>query len=163
MVSRFLRPTLALAAGMVFALPASFAMPMDCGAVGGMHGGGTPERRAERIQQHQKRLHDALKLTPEQEGAWKKFTESLQPARREARAAPEDWEKLTAPERAEKMLDLSKRHQENMVTHVAALKDFYAVLTPEQKKTFDDHHRAHRNDRRGARAGDKAAPSGPGN
>ena len=51
-----------------------------------------------------------------------------------------EWAKLTTPERADKMLERSKAHQAQQAEHVAALKEFYAVLTAEQKKVFDDFH-----------------------
>lgn len=133
----------------VLALNAS-AQSVDCGPRGPMGNWDKyQEQRGERMQQHQKRLHDALKLTPDQEGAWKKFAESSQPPARSERGEPGDWAKLTAPERAEKMLDFAKQRQERMAEHVAALKTFYAVLTPEQKKTFDDFHAGPRGGRRG--------------
>ena len=57
-----------------------------------------------------------------------------------APAKPEEWAKLTTPERADKMVERMREQQSRMFEHVAALKEFYAVLTPEQKKTFDDFH-----------------------
>jgi Spy/CpxP family protein refolding chaperone len=65
----------------------------------------------------------------------------------------EDWTKLKAPERAEKMLEMAKARQARMAEHVTALKALYAVLTPEQQKTFEDFHSAPRERMRG-----KAAP-----
>jgi hypothetical protein len=38
------------------------------------------------------------------------------------------------------MLELSTRHQLRMTEHVAALKDFYALLGADQKKTFEAFH-----------------------
>jgi Spy/CpxP family protein refolding chaperone len=38
------------------------------------------------------------------------------------------------------MLEMMKERQVRMGEHVAALKEFYAVLTPEQKATFDKFH-----------------------
>ena len=64
---------------------------------------------------------------------------------------------------AEKMLDAQKQHQEAMSKHVAALKDFYAQLTPEQKKTFDEQTQWGRQGRRGPAGGPppQAAPQTP--
>jgi Spy/CpxP family protein refolding chaperone len=99
------------------------------------------EHRGERMEQHQKKLLEALKLSPDQEPAWKKFIASDGPMpMSRAATKSEDWTKLTAPERAEKRLDMMKERQVRMGEHVAALKEFYAVLTPEQRKTFDDFH-----------------------
>lgn len=139
------------------------AQSVDCGPRGPMGNWEKfHEQRGERMQQHQKRLHDALKLTPDQEGAWKKFVDSNQPPARTERGEPGDWAKLPAPERAEKMLEFAKKRQERMAEHVAALKTFYAVLTPEQQKTFDEFHAGPRGGRRGP-AGQPGTPalSGP--
>lgn len=127
--------SLLLAAGVgAFATAPAMADP------GCDHRGGHSERHAKMMEQHHTQLHDALKLTAEQEPAWKKLMDSEQP-RAAAQGGPaEDWAKLNAPERAEKMLELSKARQAQMTEHVAALKAFYAVLTPEQQKTFEDFH-----------------------
>ncbi|MBS1189395.1 MAG: hypothetical protein H6R10_1187 [Rhodocyclaceae bacterium] len=138
---------LLLAGSMMAVAAPALAHRGDCGAMGGWDN--FQGQRAERMQQHRKALHDALKLTPDQEPAWKKFTESMQPMARPDRGQPGEWAKLTTPERADRMLEMSKQHQDRMATHVAALKDFYAVLTPEQKKTFDDFHAGPRGGRRG--------------
>lgn len=144
--------TLALAFGVAgTALPA-FAMHHGCGPMM-ENTGPRGERQAERMEQRQKQLHDALKLAPEQEGAWKKFADSMQPGGRKLQDTPANWRSLTAPERAEKMLDLAKRHQERMAEHVAALKEFYATLSPEQKKIFDEYHSGPRGGRRGPATG----------
>jgi periplasmic protein CpxP/Spy len=107
------------------------------------HMGGHSERHVKMMEQHHAQLHDALKLTAEQEPAWKKLMDSEQPQPGLSGGQPEDWAKLNAPERAEKMLELSKARQVQMADHVAALKALYAVLTPEQQKTFEDFHGAH--------------------
>jgi protein CpxP len=55
------------------------AAPQDCGPAGMR---GAWEYRGERMAQHHQQLHDALKLTPEQEGAWKKLMDSQHPMAR---------------------------------------------------------------------------------
>ena len=148
---------LLLALGSTFFSTASIAQPADCTGMGPM-GGQRAEMRGQRMQQRQQQLHDALKLNPEQEKAWGKFQESHPAAmmqdRRPERA---DLSKLSAPERAEKMLELQKKHHDAMSQHVAALKDFYNQLTPEQKKTFDEQQM-----QRQPRAGGARGPGGPG-
>lgn len=94
----------------------------------------------EHMAKQQQALHDALKLAPDQEGAWKKFTDSMQPPAKPESGKRPDWSNLSTPERADKMLEFSKAHQERMVEHATALKAFYATLNPEQKKTFDEFH-----------------------
>jgi protein CpxP len=95
------------------------------------------ERHVKQMEQHHKQLHDALKLTAEQEPGWEKLTASERPAH----GAPQtDWSKLTAPERAEKMLEFAQAHQERMSRHVAALKVFYETLSAEQQNIFENLH-----------------------
>jgi hypothetical protein len=98
----------------------------------------------ENIAARHERLHKALKLTEAQEPAWQAFI---------AKAAPEGWaeqhadakefDKLTAPERMEKMLEHAQKRQEFMSQRLADLKVFYAQLSPEQQKSFDEQHRNH--------------------
>lgn len=88
------------------------------------------ERRAARHQA----IHDKLKLNAEQEEAWKALTAAHQPPGAAQRPNWAEFEKLTAPERMEKML-------EHMNTVLPALKTFYAKLTPEQQKVFDSETR----------------------
>lgn len=95
------------------------------------------EHRAER----QARLHNALKLTPEQEPAWKSFIASAAPPKAGLRAEYEAMAKLPAPQRLEKHIALQKEHTAHMEARLAALNSFYAVLTPEQRKVFDEQTR----------------------
>lgn len=132
--------------------------PMGGGDCGFERGGYSSERRAQHMEQRQQKLHDALKLTADQEVAWKKFSESSPMAKREE-MRPADWQGLTAPQRAEKMLEFSKQRQERMTAHVAALKTFYATLTPEQQKTYDGFHMGPRGDRGDRRGPPTGAPA----
>jgi protein CpxP len=118
--------------------------------------GSHQEHHARMMEQHHKQLHDALKLTPEQEAGWTKLMESEQPRTALSGGKPDDWAKLNAPERAEKMLELSKARQVQMAEHVTALKAFYATLTPEQQKTFEAQHVESRQGMRG-----KMSPKAP--
>ena len=47
-------------------------------------------------------------------------------------------DKLHAPQRLGKGIEHMKAMETTMTEHLAALKEFYAVLTPEQQKTFDE-------------------------
>ena len=115
---------------------------------------GRPGMQAKNMEEHHKQLHEALKLTAEQEPGWKKLLDSEHPAGMPGmpgKADQEDWSKLKAPERAEKMLELSKAHQAAMAEHVAALKSFYASLTPQQQAAFEEFHSAHQHGHHGMR------------
>ena len=96
------------------------------------------EHHARMIEQRHQQLHAALKLTTEQEPGWEKLVASEQPTPQAGIDPPENWSRLSTPERADKMLELSKAHQAHFAEHVAALKTFYATLSPTQKKTFDE-------------------------
>jgi Spy/CpxP family protein refolding chaperone len=94
------------------------------------------QMRAERIA----KLHDELKITPAQENAWSAFVASMKhPQRADGqhgdRAA---WAGLSAPQRAEKMLERQKARLAAMEQRVAALNTFYSVLSADQKKVFDE-------------------------
>lgn len=120
--------------------------PMGMGGHEGHESGKFAERMKERMAKHQAELHDKLKLSAAQEAGWKTFAASMTPLERkhEERGA---LEKLPAPERMEKMLSMMKEHEAQMGTRLAALKTFYATLTPDQQKIFDTnvgpHHRDH--------------------
>ena len=105
---------------------------------GGMMGDGKMDHEA-----GHKKLHESLKLTAEQEGPWKAYENSMMSGK-STMDDKIDWDKLTTPERADKMLERSKMHSQQMESHVAAMKTFYATLTPAQQKIFDDFHKDHK-------------------
>lgn len=116
------------------------ALAEECSGPG-MHGGmrGMDQKKMEQMREaHHKALHDALKLDAKQEDAWKKLlaSEGKMPM---AHPDMAELEKLNAPQRMEKMLEAMRKHEAEMADHLSALKEFYAVLTPQQQKTFDEH------------------------
>ena len=132
------------------------AAPNDCASRGGYW-----EHRSETMEQHHKRLHTALKLTPEQESAWTRLVDAVPPPTAPDVGKADDWSKLTTPERADRMMERMKAHQARMADHLAAMKAFYGVLTATQKKTFDDFHagpRAGMDGKREGRGNPRAAP-----
>lgn len=108
------------------------------------------KRMHDRMEKHQAMMHDQLKITAEQEGAWKTFVEATKhnmQDRKQARPDRKQMEAMSAPAMMELRLERAKEHLGMMQKHVEAVKTFYAVLTPEQQKTFDQahkrmHHRA---------------------
>lgn len=116
-----------------------------------------PAKRAERIEQRQQKLHDALKLTANQEAAWKTYLAAIKPQERIGRADPVALKtadaEMNAPRRAEKRLEFSKARIAHQETRLEALKAFYAVLTPEQQKTFDQQSHEGKHKRHGRRHG----------
>ncbi|MFZ3289619.1 MAG: Spy/CpxP family protein refolding chaperone [Telluria sp.] len=103
-------------------------------------------KRAEHMAQRQVRLHDALKLTAAQEPAWSAFQAAWKPGAGMAHGEHAKWAALPAPQRMEQRIALARQHIAAMETRLEALRTFYAVLTPEQKKVFDDNtmRRGHR-------------------
>ncbi len=98
-------------------------------------------KRAEAAARRAAKLHDELKITPAQEAAWNAFVASMKPAARHAGGQRPDraaWASLSAPQRMEKHIEMQKRRTAAMEQRLGALNSFYAVLTPEQKKTFDE-------------------------
>ncbi|HZX26438.1 MAG TPA: Spy/CpxP family protein refolding chaperone [Telluria sp.] len=100
-------------------------------------------KRAEHFAQRQAKLHDALKLSAQQEAAWSTFQAAIQPRTPSAHPDRAAFKSMSAPERMQKMIDLSKQRTERMEAHLAAVTTFYGQLNDEQKKTFDgftSHH-----------------------
>lgn len=104
----------------------------------------TPEQRQqfmkERMGQRLEAFKQKLQLTPAQEPAWNGFVQSMQP-NAEPRHARLDWQgmdKLTTPERIDRMRAMHAQHGAEMERRGEAVKAFYAQLTPAQQKTFDD-------------------------
>lgn len=126
-----------LAAGFGAFLASPAFAEAGCETMGGRQA--HAEHHGKMMEAHHKQLHEALKLTPEQEAGWKKLLDAEQP---KASSAGEraDWSKLSTPERAEKMLELQNARQAHMGEYVAALKGFYATLSSEQKKIFEESH-----------------------
>ena len=111
----------------------SFAGRPDCGPMGA-----GPGTFAESMEKRHAMLHDKLRLAADQEAAWKTFAEKMKPMAPQARPDRAELSAMHAPERMEKMLSMMKTHESQMAERVAAVKEFYAVLTPEQQKVFDE-------------------------
>lgn len=91
-------------------------------------------------------LKAKLKITAAQEGAWTTFTTAMQPPARmeNQRSDRAEMEKLTTPERIDKMRELRKQRMTDMQAAMDkrddATKTLYAALAPEQQKVFDAEH-----------------------
>jgi hypothetical protein len=83
-----------------------------------------PERMA-------RRLRDVLQLTPAQEPALQAFLAAMHPPRQ----GPQGLDEM-----AKHMQDQMARRQAEMQARIAAIKQFYAALTPAQQKAFDALH-----------------------
>jgi len=118
------------------------------------------ERMQARRAQHLAALKAKLNLSAAQEGAWSTYTAATAPpARPMQRPDRAEFQKLTTPERLDRMQARQAERQASFAKRADATKSFYAALTPEQQKTFDteslammrhgprggpDHHHGHR-------------------
>ena len=101
------------------------------------------KREAHRAQKHQKHLSDMkvfLQLQPAQEAAWNSFESVMKtPMKRHTPPVPAEFEKMTTPERIDKMMAVKNERDAEMAKRMNATKTFYAALTPVQQKVFDTH------------------------
>lgn len=99
------------------------------------------EMRKRHTEQMAKRMADLkqkLALAPAQEGAWTAWTTAMQPpAQPHQRPDRAEFEKLTTPERIDRMRAQRVQHQSEMDKRLEATKTFYAALNADQKKVFD--------------------------
>jgi periplasmic protein CpxP/Spy len=102
-----------------------------------------PAKIEAKMAKHHAALKAKLKITAEQENAWATFTAALKPTGTTAHKRPDraEMEKLTTPERIDKMKALRTQHMADMAAAMdkrgEATKVFYATLSDEQKKVFD--------------------------
>jgi len=115
-------------------------------------------RMHDHMEMHAKHLHDLLQLRPDQDAALQTLLAALAPSPMDhggdhhwgpggpAAGQPgpdghDDFAKLTTPERLDKMAAMmsarTAKRQAEFQTRAEAIKAFYAVLSPEQKRAFD--------------------------
>jgi hypothetical protein len=82
------------------------------------------------------RLKEALRITPAQESAWTTYTTALRPAQRQ-RPDIGEMARLSTPERIDRMRALRAQRMAEMDRRGEATKSFYAGLSAEQKRVFD--------------------------
>ncbi|OIP09261.1 MAG: hypothetical protein COW56_06240 [Rhodocyclales bacterium CG17_big_fil_post_rev_8_21_14_2_50_68_7] len=137
--------SLALAAA-VYAQPGGWggAMPMGPmmgaqGPAGPMMMGGPGKHAAHDPEAHLRELKAELKINAEQEGAWQAFATQANAQAATMKAMFESMRQAAgpAPERMESRVAMMKTRVAGMEAMSAALKDLYAVLTPEQKAIAD--------------------------
>jgi len=129
------------AVGLVSAHPGmGMGSGMGWGMHGGMHGGMYgADNAAARLAD----LKSELKITAAQDGAWQSFVAVMQQqaAARDALRAQMQGQmqgpNATPADRSAHFEAMSKFRDEHLAARSAALKDLYAVLTPEQKLIAD--------------------------
>lgn len=101
-----------------------------------------PAQRLERMREHQAKrlaaLKEKLAIKPTQEGAWQNFAGAQQlPARAPQRMDRAEFEKLTTPQRLDRMQKRQAERVERFAARASATRGFYAALDPSQQKVFD--------------------------
>ncbi|MGQ0710341.1 MAG: Spy/CpxP family protein refolding chaperone [Rhodoferax sp.] len=105
-----------------------------------------PARMQARMDKRLDSLKAALKLSPAQEADWTRFSTAMKPdlSAMPQRPSREELDKLSTPERLEKMRSLREQQHKDMSAAMdkrdEAVKAFYASLNAEQKKVFDTQH-----------------------
>ena len=84
-------------------------------------------------------LRDVLQLRPDQEGALQAFLKAMEPPK-DMPPMPDMDKPMTTPQHLDFMLAMMDRHRAEMLRHIAAVKAFYAQLSPSQQKAFDALH-----------------------
>ena len=125
---------LALPFGLATASLAQDAAPSASLPADARHHHDPAERRAH-MAEH---LRAALQLQPSQDAALNGFLDAMKPhGGMEHPGMHGQMQALTTPERLDKMLAHADARHTEMVAHVAAVKQFYAQLSPSQQKAFD--------------------------
>ena len=115
-----------------------------------MHGDGhgygrmDPAKRQAWANKRLAELKQKLQITPAQEGAWAAFAAAHQPpATPMMRPDREAMARMTTPERIDQMRAMRAQRNAEMDRRMEATKSFYAALTPDQRKQFDEQTARH--------------------
>lgn len=84
-------------------------------------------------------LHDLLNIRADQDAAFQTFVAAMHPHHDKPAQPPAggDMDSLTTPQRLDRMAARIADHQARFQAHAEAIKQFYAVLSPEQQRAFD--------------------------
>lgn len=103
------------------------------------HGAKDPAERQARFDKRMGELKQKLQITPVQESTWNSFVQSMKPpTQAPQRPDREALANMSTPERIDQMRALRTQRMAEMDRRGEATKNFYATLSPEQKKTFDE-------------------------
>ena len=155
-----MKPTfqrVALAAALGFGLVVSAAAqdrgPGAGAAAAGARGGDRQKLFADMQHKREQRLHDLLQIKSDQETAFHTYVTALEQARPQrgqrqggrrdggpGAGGPGGAQRmpLTAPERLDRSAQRLAEAQQRLQKESAAVKTFYAVLSPDQRKVFDE-------------------------
>ena len=91
----------------------------------------------QRRQQMAQRLQAVLQLRPDQQAAFQAFQAAMAPEPGEHRRRDPDAGPLTTPQRLDMMAQRMAMRDAAFQRRAAAIKTFYAALSPEQQRAFD--------------------------
>ena len=101
------------------------------------HGRHDPAKMQQHMERRNAELKQKLQLTSAQEPAWTAYTAAMKPPANMKRPDRAEFEKLTTPERIDRMQAMRAARGAEMDKRATATKTFYSALTAEQKKVFD--------------------------
>jgi periplasmic protein CpxP/Spy len=84
-------------------------------------------------------LHDILGVRPDQEAAFQAMFATMphMDDGDDMHGGPDGAERMTAPERLDRMTARMSEHLASFQRHADAVRRFYAVLSPQQQRAFD--------------------------
>jgi protein CpxP len=147
MTSTSLRSGLVALTFALLAAPAFAQTPPP--ADGAPRHGPDMQRMHEMMQKHREEkaqeLHAILQIRPDQEAAFSAFEASMTPPPRDQRMKHDRaaMMAMTTPQKLDMMQAKMAEHMQRMQQHIAAIKTFYAALSPQQQQAFDALHRMH--------------------
>lgn len=97
------------------------------------------ERVRQQVAQRASDLKAKLKLSAEQEAAWNTYVAAMKPPARPPLPPRAEIDKLSTPERLDRMRELRQQREAEFDKRDAATRTFYGTLSAEQKKIFDDN------------------------
>jgi protein CpxP len=127
------------------ALASSYATGMGMGPGGGCAMAGKKMANPARMDSHLAEMKKDLNIGSEQETAWSAFAKSIKQQKTEMMSAMQErmqqansaQSTQSAPDRIAERTRLMKQRMAGMETMAAAMKQLYAVLTPQQKAILD--------------------------
>ena len=114
------------------------ASPGPAGAYGHRDPGQWQAKMEAHRQQKAQELQAVLQLRPDQEGAFQTFEQATEPSRNAGHRGQRDaMANMTTPQRLDMMLSRMDQRMARLRGRVAATKQFYAALSPQQQRAFD--------------------------
>ena len=141
-MNRPFRALIGLAAGAVLLTSAATAAAQDHRPPPpGAAGEHWREHMKEHREAHIRALHDLLQIRPDQEAAFQAFVASMKPPegadRHKMDGEHGEMAHMTTPQKLDRMQARMAERQAAFERRAAAVKTFYAALSPEQQRAFD--------------------------